>query len=145
MITSSVSNPYGLQQVYGTEKRNTSSQLPEADQTASNINSKPSGANVIDFTNMSPREFGGLVYTGQLGVDAFNVMPINGLDFTKDIRPQFEGIQDVKSNYLAIYKQMSETSKKAGLDTTKLDEQIRKMESFQGQDFTQKTVINAYA
>jgi hypothetical protein len=40
---------------------------------------------------------------------------------------------------------MSETSKKTGLDTTKLDEQIRKMESLQGQDFTQKTVINAYA
>ena len=83
----------------------------------------------VDFTNMTPNEFGELVKSGQFSELPPILLP-KGLDLTKDSSAQMEASLNTKVNYIELVQKQIDFNKSIGASTEYLDKQLNLMKNF---------------
>lgn len=110
--------------------------LPDDYQKATHIDVMANAAmadsktsSTVDFTNMTPNEFGELTKSGRFPELPPLVLP-KGLDLTKGTNVQMEASLNTKVNYIELIQNQIEFNKSIGESTTYLDNFLNLMKNF---------------
>ncbi len=106
-------------------------QTSVAPQSAENIIAAATTLKIpVDFTNMTPNEFGELTKSGRFPELPPLVLPKGGWDPTKDFNQQVETLQNTKVNYIDLVQKEIDFNKIVGMPTEYLDKQLNLMKNF---------------
>jgi hypothetical protein len=100
---------------------------------------------VVDFTNMTPREFGNLHALGAFSDLPPIALPKAGLDLTKDTSQQMYAIQDEKVNYIDLINKQIAFKDSIGASSAQESSTLNKMLEMQGKFIPHQPAIDSHA
>jgi hypothetical protein len=100
---------------------------------------------VVDFTSMTPREFGNLYALGGFSDLPPIALPKAGLDLTKDTSQQMYAMQDEKVNYIDLISKQIAFKDSIGASSAQESRTLNEMLEMQGKFIQHQPVIDSHA
>ncbi len=100
---------------------------------------------VVDFTSMTPREFGNLYALGGFSDLPPIALPKAGLDLTKDTSQQMYTMQDEKVNYIDLINKQIAFKDSIGASSAQESRTLNEMLEMQGKFIKHQPVIDSHA
>lgn len=154
MSISSVSNSYATQPSYGVKSAYSSSGTAQADITTptSSVSGSSTGNNTspgsIDFTSMTPNDFGKLINSGKITGGSMLLMSLPQGIGTNSATTSSQSSYDnanTKFDYIQRYTDAINSNKKMGLSTIGLENILNQMKALQGEDYPAQSTVDSYA